>query len=302
MEKILITGGSGRVGSYLCQRARVMGWEVHGTFFSHELPLPGILFYRLDLASEREIGECIRLIRPAVVIHGAAIPKEVEWDLLLAINVRATAILARICADMGIFLIYVSTDLAFDGTKGLYKEEDAVNPVGPYPLSKVMAEEEVREGGGETAIARIPINYGWTASRSTFLEWILKEGCAGRPVTLFCDQFRSPIYLGNLAEATLEIARRRLTGTWHLAGSERVTRYEFGLAAASLLGFPEKWLLPAKLNDTLFKGSTCADCSLEVSKAARLLNVPLLRTREGLQAARDEQGGPCGNWFTGKGE
>jgi len=302
MKRVLITGASGRVGSYICSKARAGEFEVHGTWFSRHVPLEGVSFTRVDFTSEDEIARCLRSVMPDIVIHAGALAKEAEWERLEAVNVRATGLISGLCGELGAFLVFISTDLAFDGTKGFYHEEDPVNPVGPYPLSKVMAEEKVRESGIPGAIVRIPINYGWTSSRSTFLEWILNEVKEGRQATLFDDQYRSPLYLGTLAEALLEIAGRRMEGIWHIGGAERISRYDFGIKAASLLGFPAGSLVAVKKKDIVYQGSPCEDCSLDTGKATRELETSLPGVAGGLKALLEERDGPCENWFMRKGE
>jgi dTDP-4-dehydrorhamnose reductase len=297
MEKMLITGGSGKVGSYFCWHARKGGREVLSTYYTYPAEMEGINYQRLSLFEEAAIIRLLKEIKPDLVIHAAAIPKEDLRERLIAVNVKATESIASYCAGAGIYMAYISTDLVFDGKKGYYSEEDRVSPVGEYAMSKVLGEEKVKERAFPSAIIRIPINYGWTWSRSTFLEWILGELQEGRQIKLFSDQQRSIAYLGNLAQAILEIVERRLTGIYHIGGKEPCSRYAFGLEAARALGFSTDQLMSVRMKDIEYKGSRCPNCSLNITKARKTLCTPLLSVREGLQALAQEGGGPAGRWF-----
>jgi dTDP-4-dehydrorhamnose reductase len=289
MERILITGGSGRVGSYLCRKALSPAREIHATYLSHGCELSGVSFHRLDLRQEAEVRILLDEIRPDVLIHTAAIPNEDAEERLLAVNVKGTEQLVRYCEKTEAYLAHISTDLVFDGKKGNYRETDAVNPLGLYPTSKVMAEELIMKSCIEASILRITINYGWTPTGSSFGEWILKESAAGRKVPLFIDQFRSPIYLHNLADAIVEIAEKRLKGIFHLGGADRITRFNFGLKMGEVFGFSREGLIARGMNEHTYTGSHCPDCSLNIEKAQSSLSTGLLGVEEGLKAFRNEE-------------
>ena len=57
---------------------------------------------------------------------------EEEQDLACRINARGTKILAKAAKKAGAFLVYVSTDHVFCGGGGMYREDDATNPVNHY--------------------------------------------------------------------------------------------------------------------------------------------------------------------------
>lgn len=289
LMKILITGGSGRLGSYLCRKARDKGYETYSNYFSHKVQMAGVEFFSLDISSGDAVQESLARIEPLAIIHCAAITRDDSLENLTRVNVRGTENIASFCEKTGAWLAHISTDLVFDGKKGKYSEEDAVNPSGQYPESKLMAEKRVLESGAPASIVRIPINYGWTRDNSTFVEWILKQVARRQKVPLFSDQYRSPVYLSNLADAILEIMELKPSEIFHLGGPDRVTRYELGLKVAELFEFPEELLLPVRMSEVEFSGSRCADCSFDISKAARLLKTRLLGIDEGLRLLKEEE-------------
>ncbi|MDQ7821843.1 MAG: SDR family oxidoreductase [Candidatus Eremiobacteraeota bacterium] len=286
----VVTGASGRVGASIVRKASAQGLELCGLYHCRCLTSPGIEAYQADIADRRSLFTLLDRIRPEKIIHCAAIAHDDEEERLRCVNIEGTANLAEYCKAHGAYLVHLSTDLVFDGEKGRYREDDELSPVGRYPLSKARAEEAVRESGARASIARIPINYGWSRDGTTFAEWILSRMRQGVQVPLFVDQFRSPIYLGNLAEALLELARRECPGTFHLAGADRITRYDFGLRMADLFRFPRELLAGVKMEEVAYRGSRSKDCSLDVTKARSLLATPLLGVEEGLRAFKEEEG------------
>ncbi|MCA1717042.1 MAG: NAD(P)-dependent oxidoreductase [Actinobacteria bacterium] len=140
--RILLTGGSGRLGTEL--RA--------------ELPAPGIEVFapsraELDITRFGTIPKILERYDPDVVVHAAAYTDvsgaETEREACWESNVGGTRNVVRALAGMKAKLVYISTDYVFWGDTGGYAEEDAPGPVrNYYALSKLVAEEvaQVRPG------------------------------------------------------------------------------------------------------------------------------------------------------------
>jgi dTDP-4-dehydrorhamnose reductase len=289
--KLFITGGSGRVGGALCERAIQKGWEVCSNYHSYRVIGNGVTFIQLDISKREEVRSALESLRPDRVIHAAAIAQENEPSLLQAVNVEGTRNIAECCADGNIYMAYVSTDLAFDGNKGNYSEDDTVSPAGGYPASKVKGEQIVSGICRDFSILRIAVNYGWSRRRNTFLEWLLSEAFSKGSVNLFTDQKRSLISLPDLAGAILEALSGQITGVMHLGGPEALSRYDFGLKAARWFSFPEEWLVPVTMEQVQYVGSRCHDCSLDSTRAGRLLGTVFHTVDEALQYLSKEPSG-----------
>jgi len=289
--KLFITGGSGRVGGMLCEKALQKGCEVYSNYHSYRIIKTGVTFVQLDISKRDEVEHAMKTLRPDRLIHTAAIAQENEPSLLQAVNVEGTRHIAECCADEGVYMAYISTDLAFDGQKGMYREDDCVNPKGDYPASKVKGEQLVKEICPDSSILRVAINYGWSERRNTFLEWILKEAFYRKSVCLFKDQKRSLISLQDLADAVLEVSLKKIGGVLHLGGPEAMTRYDFGLKVARHFSFPEEWLVPVSMEKMNYVGSRCYDCSFDITKAKTLLETSFHSVDEELSSLRNKPAG-----------
>lgn len=131
--KILVTGGSGLLGTHICSELRRLNVE-------YLAPTHG----ECDILNINHLETIVDQYKPNTIIHCAAIAKfvDVEKDPIkgLQVNVVGTANIAHICMKHSIRLVYISTSHVFDGTKGLYQVTDQINPLTKYAKSKAASE------------------------------------------------------------------------------------------------------------------------------------------------------------------
>jgi len=294
---ILITGGSGHLGRWVEHLARTASacpepveWDIAATYLNHPVHDPRVNWRRLDVADRDAVDLLFRDIRPEVVIHTAALNpgQGTAFDI---VNAVGTCHVARAAARVGARLVHVSTDVVFDGEKGNYVEEDPPSAITPYGRSKALAEEEVRASGARAVIVRTSLIYGPAVSCDSIplgdtpwqhwdrqTRWVVGDLKAGKPVRLFADELRCPVWVASLAAPLLELAQsdqsqRIPTGTLHIAGSQCLSRYQFGLRLARFHGADPKGIAPTLSRDSgLIRP---LDCTLDCSRARALLQTPL---------------------------
>jgi dTDP-4-dehydrorhamnose reductase len=290
MKKILVTGGSGFVGGHLVTLARKK-YEVHA--LSHKTPLlfNNIVAHQFDLAEVSQIKSLLDEITPDVIIHTAAIANpdrcEENPDAAIQVNFRATEALASWTYKTGARFIFTSTDMVFDGAKGNYIESDPPNPISFYSNTKVRAEEAIVANHSNYVIARVALVYGMRITRpGGFFEKMIKKLKIGEKITLFYDQFRSPILVNNLAEALLELAEHDFVGVIHLGGSERISRWKFGLKLCKIFDLPSQNIVKASMFDFAGIAFRPQDISFDIALAEKTLKVKLLNCDEGLERTK----------------
>lgn len=270
---LLITGGSGYLGQQLVHRAPVE-WDVTATYLTHRPSIPGCRWRRLDI---RDLGKVFRLLEqavPQVVIHTAAVG---SGEDLRHVNVDGTRHVALAAAHVGARLIHLSTDVLFDGRQGIYVESDPPSPVSPYGRSKAKAERLLADLMPQAAIVRTSVIYGLNISDPQ-MRWMLETLNQGRPLRLFTDEIRCPIWAETLSAALLELATLDYAGVLHIAGRQALSRYEFGIRLLCFHSIDLSGVVPVRsaglnLNRPL-------DCRLDITKAVRILNTPLLGVDE----------------------
>lgn len=302
--RLLVTGASGLVGSVVAARARE-DWQVSGVYHRHPVSLAGVHFHRLDLTDAQEVSTLVRSLKPAAIVHAAAMTDvdQVEHDRQTAeaVNVQATAHLARAVEAVGARMVYVSSDMVLDGERSWYKESDAARPINFYGQTKLAGERQVQELSSNYVVARTALVYGQpVCGDNSASEWLLEALRAGRPVRLFHDQYRTLIWVDSLAEALLELCTIDWTGLIHLGGPQRLSRFEFGRKVCKVYSLPDNLLEPVSMDDVEVAAARPRDVSLDTTLARALLRTPLLDCDTALERMRDtvrrwpEQSGEVG--------
>ncbi len=244
---------------------------------------------QLDLLDFAAVRREFQRDQPQLVIHCAALTvvAEVEKDPALArrINVEATRVLAELAE--AIPFVFFSTDIVFDGRKGNYTETDAVNPIHVYGETKAAAEQIVLKNPRHLVV-RTSINGGASRAGRAFNEQLRRSlRQPDRMMKLFTDEFRCPIPAVETARAVWDLVKQNRAGLFHIAGAEKLSRWQIGLLLAPR--WPE---VTAKLEPNSaknFRGPPRAlDTSLDISKAQKILSQPLPRFSEWLAAHPDE--------------
>ncbi len=277
--RMLITGGSGYLGGWVVRLART-DWDVTATYLTHPADESGAAWHRLDLRDEAAVTALVDEVRPTIIIHTAACNPGYDTDFE-ATNVDGTRHVARAAAACGARLVHMSSDALFDGKKGNYVEEDPPAPLTPYAQSKALGEEEVHASGAEAVIVRTSLIYGWRPHIGRQTAWMVEDLIAGKPVRLFTDVLRCPIWVESLAAAVIELAGMSYTGVLHVAGAQVLSRYEFGTRLLRFHGIDpnpadpgqSRRAIPA-LSREIAPGLPL-DCTLDCSRARSLLRTPL---------------------------
>jgi dTDP-4-dehydrorhamnose reductase len=267
LELAWITGANGLIGNYLVQTA---------PRFAPHRRVRALTRDRLDLLDFDAVRREFQNDQPQLVIHCAAVSTvaavQSNPGLARRVNVDVTAFLAGLAADIP--LVFFSTDLVFDGRKGDYTETDAVNPLHLYGETKAAAEQIVLRNPRHTVV-RTSLNGGVSRSGNRgFNEDLRLAWQAGRSMNLFTDEFRCPIFAGETARAVWELANQRCSGLFHVAGAEKLSRWQIGQLMAA------RW---PQLNPKITPGSAAnfpgppraLDTSLNIAKVQKVLSVPL---------------------------
>jgi dTDP-4-dehydrorhamnose reductase len=289
LKKILITGGTGFLGGHLIRQAGG-NWDVFTSSRTGPIPMIGVSWEEMDLESPESIERTVLQTKPDAVIHAAAMTRvdecETERDRACRTNIEATNQLAGLCSKLNARMVFVSSDMVFDGLKGNYRESDPAHPVNFYGETKCLAEEEVMRNCPNSVCARTALIYGAPALKGTsFSDQILRHWTEGKAVHLFTDQYRSPILVQQLACALLELAESSFRGILHLGGGERIDRWHFGLELAELKGISQDLILPVKMDELSSGAKRPRDASFDSSLAKSLLRTRLDGFREGLRRA-----------------
>ena len=235
-------------------------------------------------------------IRPHIIINAAALTNvdycETHKKEAEDVNTRGVKNLADAALINKSRLIQISTDSVFDGAYGHYAESDTPHPINHYSATKLEAENIVSQLP-DYAIARPSAIYGWHSRKSAgssgstkamnFAMYVLDRLKSNLSVRAIRDQYNSPTFADNLAEALLNLARRNESGIFHVAGRSCLSRYEFALKIAQTFGYKAELIHPVFASEFDQVAIRPKNCCLRVEKAERTLRMRFLSVDEGIR-------------------
>ncbi|XP_071951791.1 methionine adenosyltransferase 2 subunit beta-like [Antedon mediterranea] len=250
MKKVLITGASGLLGrAILKEFSNNASWEVLGLAFSRS----GNNLKKVDLTDETAIKDTLNTFKPDVVVHSAA---ERRPDIVQnkpgetkKLNVGATEVIAKLCGELNTFLVYISTDYVFDGTKPPYKPMDQPNPLNDYGQSKLDGEKVVLQCNPSAVVLRVPILYGQieflSESAVTILFNAVKD--SSKPGSMCHYQQRFPTHTQDVAAVIKQLAEKQskdssIKGTYHWSNNEQLTKFTMAVKMAEIFNLPHDHL------------------------------------------------------------
>lgn len=289
--RLLVTGAGGLLGGRLAAELLALGHDVLAVH-RRGAPPRGLRAAAAELLDEPALARLLDEERPDAVVNAAAIsraegcaerPADAE-----AVNARLPGAIARSCRARGIGVVAISTDLVFDGEAAPYREEDPALPLSLYGRTKLAGERAVLEAHPGAAVARLALvcglGHGPRGTSTESVAWSLR---AGRPVSLFVDEHRTPIDARSLADAVSRILARGRGGVFHVGGRERVSRYDLGLRVARAFGLDPVLVRPARQADHRGPEARPADVSLDVGRARAELGFEPRGLDEALRESRE---------------
>ncbi len=206
--KVLVTGGSGDLGSSLRKTFKDALFPAHS---------------EMDVASPQDVDKFVLSYKPEAVIHAAALVgiRECEENKQKAwlANVEGTQNIVNALKKLNnnCYLIYMSTACVFAGEpEKYYTEYDTPNPKNYYSFTKLCGELIVRQYANSCII------------RTNFVpkrQWKYPKA--------FVDRFGTYLFSDNVAQGIFDVCKKKEKGIIHIVGGKRMSMYELALLAGS---------------------------------------------------------------------
>jgi dTDP-4-dehydrorhamnose reductase len=285
VKKILITGGSGLLGSKIVTVAE-RRYDVTTTYHSNEISSTHSNCIKIDLTNKDQY-DVFTNSDFDVIIHCAALTDvdrcEREPDIAYQHNVSMTEHLLAIANNLDARFIHISTDAIFDGSEKFYTESHEPNPINVYGETKREAEKRVLSSDVDSIVVRTSI-YGWNINdNQSIAEWVINKLRDNESVPGFADAYFTPIYTGHLADCLLELIEQDLTGTIHIAGRERCSKYEFAKEISEVFNYDSSLVTKGLISDHDFDATRGKDLSLSIKRAENQLECKLPDIQTGLE-------------------
>ena len=273
-EKILITGGSGLLA---LNWAIALGDRYTITLGLHvrKILLSKVQVCHFSLDSVASILTAFKEVQPQIVIHAAGLTNieecEANPDLARHINIELAENVAKVCSQLELPLVHISTDHLFSGQLSNISESQPVAPQNVYAKTKAEVEQRVLNIFPQTLVVRTNF-YGWGPSyRCSFSDTIINALRKGNKIILFEDVFYTPILSEILVHAVHELLNRNANGIYHVVGDERISKYQFGVKVAEHFNLNPKLIGPGSLASQTNLVKRPHDMSLSNQKTSDLL-------------------------------
>lgn len=235
LPNAFITGGSGLLGLNILLHSS-KNYNFYALENKRQIKLPGVKAVKVDLGNLISIKSFLQSNRPQLVIHSAGMTNvdacNLEPDKANFINGVLPGNLSKVCWDLGIKFVLISTDHLFDGTESFLNEEASTRPVNAYGSSKAFGETEAMSNNPDALVVRCNF-FGWGPSyKPSFSDFIFSNLSKGKPIRLVDDIYYTPALAQNLINTIYSLVNVQASGIFNVVGSERVTKYEFGVKMA----------------------------------------------------------------------
>uniref|UniRef100_UPI00358F0A99 methionine adenosyltransferase 2 subunit beta n=1 Tax=Myxine glutinosa TaxID=7769 RepID=UPI00358F0A99 len=248
-QRALITGATGLLGRAVYKEFHANGWHTLGCAFRRARPN----HLALDICNPSAVRRLLQEFKPHVVVHCAA---ERRADVVennpqssYNLNVTASATLAHETAEVGGFMIYISTNYVFDGKNPPYGPNSQPHPLNAYGRSKLDGEKAVLRDLPGAAILRLPLLYGEVTELEESGVTVIFDRIqhANKSASLDDWQRRQPTHTQDVAFVLRQMAEhwmqdKSFGGIYHWASCDIMTKYEIGCAMADAFNLPSSHL------------------------------------------------------------
>ncbi len=277
--KVLITGGSGLLGQYL-NIFLSQKFNILTLYFNNSISSLNFSSRKIDITNNKLISEVFSSFKPQVVIHTAAFSKpdvveRLSYDTVYKTNVEATRFISELCELNNSKIIFLSTDLVYDGFQGaMLSEESKINPLSVYAKTKFLAEEEIKKTTDNYIILRTALLYGLALNNTNnHFTNVFNNLISGKKVKLFYDQYRTPLSLINAAAIIQDLLLKDIKSEIiNFGGLERVSRLELIEMLCEVGGF-DKALIEKISMDDIPEIIKVPDVSLNTGKLQTYTNL-----------------------------
>jgi dTDP-4-dehydrorhamnose reductase len=279
MTRVIVFGGRGWVGQSLVPALRLAGHEVVA-------PTHG----ECDVGDAGAVEKLVAAARGGAVVNAAAANTgTADESVLRKVNVLGAGNVASAAFRAGARLVHVSTDLVLDGRRAPYADDAEPSPANAYGRSKAAGEAAVLAACPSAVLVRASHVFDPSTPDPT-LRGFMARLAAGEPCRLYTDEIRCPIARPVLAAALAELAASDVAGTLNVAGTEPLSRFDYGVLLLEWFRVPRRERVERARAADLAEPRPL-DLTLDVSKARRLLATPLTGVRESLtRGARPANG------------
>ena len=226
--KVFVTGVKGKLGHDVVDELEKRGHEAIGVDIDE-----------MDITDAGSVDRVIREASPDAVIHCAAYTAvdaaEDNLELCRRVNAYGTENIARVCRELDIKMMYISTDYVFNGQGTRpWEPDDEREPLNVYGLTKYEGELAIEQNLTKYFTVRIAWVFG--VNGKNFIKTMLNLGKTHDKLTVVSDQIGSPTYTADLAPLLCDMVQTERYGIYHATNEGSCSWAEFAQEIFRLSG------------------------------------------------------------------
>jgi len=234
---------------------------------------------KVDFSNPGEIRDFIFKKKIDVFINTIALTNvdkcETSKDLARFLNYNIAKNIAIACNETNCKLVHISTDQIFNGNSSFYKEDSLPDPINIYGITKLMGEQAVLKFNPSSLVIRTNFFGCGTSYRSSFSDFIYDNLYRGKKINLYDDIFYTPIDIKSLIVIINNLINQKKDGVYNISGSDRVSKYDFGINLAKIFSLKENLIVRKSFFDFNHTAKRPMDMSLDNQKISNELNTVL---------------------------
>ena len=263
-KRIFITGITGQLGGtlnkYLSRYFNVLNNQEN--------------FYNIDVTNKSELKYFFEELSPDYIINCAALTNvdfcEHNRSNSYEVNVNGLRNIIS-SSKKSAKIIHISTDYVFNGNQKMYLESDIPDPISYYGKTKLESENMLRASNRDYLILRTSVIFGKTGNN--FYVWVRDSLKNNQKISVVTDQISNPTWSWSLSEAIYKSILNNISGLFHYAGEEVISRYDFAIKIAKMHDFDYSRIIPIKTSDLNQNAKRPLNSTLDVSKIKKIIDV-----------------------------
>ena len=274
MKVFFITGGTGLLGYNWIKEIKD-NFDIYISENKKKIKFNSKKKYTKSLFNKSALKKFLIKNKINIFIHCAAL-SNVElcqkYSLkCIKINTKLTLLLCKICKDLNIKFIFISSDHLFKGNKSYYTENDKTFPLNNYALSKVIAEKKIIKINKKALIIRTNFYGKDSLFKKSFSSKIINNLRLNRKINLFENVFFTPILINVLIHSVHKLIDLNKSGIFNISSTQRLSKFQFGIKIAKKLNLNQKNINKIKIENLPHLVKRPKDMSLSNKKIIKYL-------------------------------